>query len=126
VPLPASHQLPSLFSLALASLTSSGVSSLPHHAGLANGSTRARAREQVPKSTRQSQPGRQRQRGRLQRVRNYLVGGVRTGIHHEARVGGYRVCLLMPKLPGEALSMNLFCIMLLEEREAVREAFELA
>jgi len=44
----------SLFSLALPFLTSSGVSSLPRHAGLANGSTRARAREHVLRSTHQS------------------------------------------------------------------------
>ena len=52
------------------------------------------------------------------------MGAVRPSVHYEATVGSYCVCLLMPKLAGEALSMDLFCNTLLEEREAVREAFE--
>jgi len=51
-------------------------------------------------------------------------GTVRPGLHHEAIVGGYSVLILMNKLPGKTLSMDMFCKMPLEERQSVREAFK--
>ena len=55
-----------------------------------------------------------------------MLGTVRQGTHYEALVGGYRVLLLMPKLPGQALSLDMFCKLVLAKRQAIREAFEQA
>ncbi|KAI4612148.1 uncharacterized protein J4E87_010338 [Alternaria ethzedia] len=53
-------------------------------------------------------------------------GTVRPGFHYEAIDGGYRVLMLMNKLPGVTLSMEMFCEMAPEKRKVVREAFKVA
>ncbi|KAI4607423.1 hypothetical protein J4E83_009606 [Alternaria metachromatica] len=52
------------------------------------------------------------------------IGTVRSGLHREAIVGGYSVLILMNKLPGKTLSMDMFCEMPLKDRQSVREAFK--